>query len=509
MPETPSFNPDGRDYMSHDNPLLAAAVDLAKAVRELRPDPKYRMRIPEAMIVGGYVRDEKLGLDPKDADLEVYGVAPERLQVLLEKMFGKTKEVGKAFGVIKVPIGERFELDVSIPRRDSKAGKGHTGILVESDPSMSVKEAARRRDFSVNAMASNPLTGELHDPFGGMDDIRAKVLRVTDTVQFQEDPLRVLRGMQFVARLGFSVEGGSERLMREMVERGDLAELPPERITTELEKLLTKAARPSMGFEFARRIGIIERLFPEAEALVGVPQEPEWHPEGDVWIHTMMVIDAAARIARRDGLSGVEYRQVLLGALVHDYGKPATTETIDGRIRSRGHEEAGEEPTRKMCERLSFGKDDVEAAVAIAVNHLKPGVFYRARETGELNEKQYVNAIRKLIRRLGKTSWRVLLASSEADYRGRTIPGCETEPYLPGRMLAKTVVAHGLDKEAAKSLLMGRDLIDEFGLVPSKKTGALFGTILGAVETSRDAGEIETREQALAFVRDYLFNNPL
>ena len=157
MPETPSFIPDRRDAMSHDNPLLAAAEDLARAVRDLRPDPKYRMRVPEAMIVGGYVRDEQLGLAPKDADLEVYGVAPERLYALLEKMFGKTKEVGKAFGVIKVPIGEGLELDVSIPRRDSKAGKGHNGILAESDPSLSVKEAARRRDFSVNAMAFNPL----------------------------------------------------------------------------------------------------------------------------------------------------------------------------------------------------------------------------------------------------------------------------------------------------------------------------------------------------------------
>lgn len=509
MSETSAFNPDRRDAMSHDNLLLDAANRLARAVRDLPPDPAYRMRLPEAMIVGGYVRDERLGLDPKDADLEVYGVAPERLYPLLEKMFGKTKEVGKAFGVIKVPIGDGLELDVSIPRRDSKVGKGHTGILAESDPSLSVKEAARRRDFSVNAMAVNPLTGELHDPFGGMDDLRSKVLRVTDRVQFQEDPLRVLRAMQFVARLGFSVDADSERLMREMVERGDLAELPPDRITTELEKLLTKAGRPSTGFEFARRIGIVERLFPEAAALAGVPQEPEWHPEGDVWIHTMMVVDAAAAIARRDGLSKAEHRQVLLGALTHDYGKPATTETVDGRIRSRGHEEAGEGPTREMCARLTFGKDDVEAAVAIAVNHLKPGVFYRARQTGELSDKQYVNAVRKLVRRLGKTSWRVLLAASEADHRGRTIPGCDTEPYLAGLLLAETVAAHGLDQEAVKPLVQGRDLIAEFGLVPSKKNGALFGSIIGAVEAARDAGEVETREQALAFVREFLFNNPV
>ncbi len=496
--------------MSHDNHLLAAADRLARAVKELQPDRKYRMRVPEALIVGGYVRDKALGLDPKDADIEVYGVDPERLYALLERMFGKTKEVGKAFGVIKVPVGSGLELDVSIPRRDSKVGKGHTGIQAQSDPSMSVKEAARRRDFTVNTMALDPLTGERHDPYGGMDDIRAKILRVTDREQFQEDPLRVLRAMQFVARLEFSVDPESERLMREMVERGDLAELPPDRVTKELEKLLTKASRPSAGFEFGRRIGIVERLFPEAEALVGVPQEPEWHPEGDVWVHTMMVVDAAAMIARRDGLPTETFRQVTLGALGHDFGKPATTEAIDGRIRSRGHEEAGEGPVRAMCDRLTFGKDDVEAAVAIAVNHLKPGVFYRARETSELNEKQYVNAVRKLVRRLGKTSWRVLLAASEADFRGRTIPGCDVDPYLPGKMLAETVVAHGLDQEAAKPLVQGRDLIAIFGLKAKSRTGApIFGTILAAVEEARDAGLVETREQALTFVREYLFNNPV
>lgn len=510
MSETPTFEPDRRDRMSHDNLLLAAADRLARAIKEFHPDRKYRMRVPEALIVGGYVRDQALGLDPKDADIEVYGVDPERLYALLEKMFGKTKEVGKAFGVIKVPIGNGLELDVSIPRRDSKVGKGHTGIQAQSDPSMSVKEAARRRDFTVNTMALDPMTGKRHDPYGGMDDLRAKILRVTDREQFQEDPLRVLRAMQFVARLEFSVDPESERLVREMVERGDLAELPPERITGELEKLLTKAARPSLGFEFGRRIGIVERLFPEATALVGVPQEPEWHPEGDVWIHTMMVVDAAAAIARRDVLSKVEYRQVLLGALVHDFGKPSTTEVIDGRIRSRGHEEAGETPTREMCARLKFEKDDVEAAVAIAVNHLKPGIFYRARETGELNGKQYVNAVRKLVRRLGKTSWRVLLAASESDFRGRTIPGCDVDPYLPGKLLAETVVANGLDQEAAKPLVQGRDLITIFGLKAKDRTGSpIFGTILAAVESARDDGRIETREQAIAFVRDYLFNNPV
>ncbi len=487
-----------------ERPLFKAAQDLAREISELEPNPEYATNAPCALIVGGYVRDSLLGLNPKDADIEVYGVAPDELKALLKKKFGQVEIVGEAFAVLKVSLGDGLELDVSIPRRESKTGKGHKDFAVIADPSMTIQEAAQRRDFTVNALAMDPVTGVIFDPFGGQEDIKNRILRVTDSERFQDDPLRVLRAMQFVARLEFTIDLESAQLMQEMVSRGELDHLPRERVTTELEKLLVKAKRPSVGFEFGRTIGVIERHFPELHALIDVPQEPEWHPEGDVWIHTMMVVDAAAKIARRDGFSESDRRPIVLGALAHDFGKPATTETIDGRIRSLGHEEAGEAPTREMCKRLSFGGDDVEAVVAIAKMHLQPGMLYRALETGKITDKAYVNAVRKVVKRLGKTSWRILLAASEADFRGRTIPGVDTAPYTPGLTFAKTVIDHGLDKEALKPLMQGRDLITEFGLVPSKTNGPLFGRIISAVEAARDEGKIETREQAIELARNML-----
>jgi tRNA nucleotidyltransferase (CCA-adding enzyme) len=506
MKEGQPNNPDmGHDILvNQERPLLKAAQDLSRAVAALEPNPDYAPQPPLALIVGGYVRDIHLGLRPKDADIEVYGVPPADLNRLLERMFGKTKDVGEAFGIIKVPLGDGLELDVSIPRRESKAGKGHTGFLIDSDPSLSIQEAARRRDFTVNAMALDPVSGVIYDPFGGLEDIQSKTLRVTDPERFQDDPLRVLRAMQFAARLEFTVEPESARLMRQMVERGDLGELSKERITGEIEKLLLKARRPSIGFEFGRMIGVVERVMPELQATLGVPQEPEWHPEGDVWTHTMMVADAAAKIVHdaARGLSEDERRQVMLGAVAHDLGKPATTTTVEGRIRSFGHEAAGEEPVRRFFSRLSFSGSDLEAAVAVATEHLKPSLLYSAFQKGDLDEKQYTNAVRKAVKRLGKTSWRVLLAAAEADFRGRTLPGADTAPFEAGSKFAQTVTEHGLDHVALRPLIMGRDLIEVFGLKPSPR----FGEVIAAVEAARDEGKITTRDEALEFVRARIQN---
>lgn len=451
------------------------------------------------MLVGGFVRDAFLGIVSKDADMEVCGVEPGALKELLERTFGAVKPVGEAFGVLKVMLDGGRELDVAIPRRESKAGKGHAGFLIDSDPSLDAREAARRRDFTVNAMAMDPLTGEVFDPFGGREDLARRLLRVADPATFVEDPLRVLRAMQFAARFEFGVEGESLRLMREMAGRGELAELSSERVTVELEKLLMRAERPSIGFALGRELGVVERLFPELHATIGVPQEPEWHPEGDVWIHTLMVVDEAAKIVRgvAGDLSEMEKRQVVLGALLHDLGKPLTTRVIDGRIRSLGHQEAGEDPVRATCARLAFGKKDVDAAVAVATTHLNAGMLYRAKEKGELDDAAYANAVRKAVKRLGAISWRVLIAASEADFRGRGLMDARTVPYAPGLLFAQTVAEHGLDAEAQRPLLSGQDLIGAFGL----SEGPRLGELIRAVEDARDAGTIKTREDAVELVR--------
>jgi len=508
MPERIGHEPaDTRDVSrNRENPLLEAARDLARAVAEIYPNPEYSTQPPRAYIVGGYVRDIHLGLQPKDADVEVYGVAPAELISLLIKMFGKINDVGQAFGIIKVPIGDGLELDVSIPRRESKAGKGHTGFLIDSEPSLDITEAARRRDFTVNAMAMDPITGVFFDPFGGMEDLRSKTLRVTDSEKFADDPLRVLRAAQFLARLEFTAEEKSFEIMKGVVERGEMDELPKERIGGELEKLLLKSKRPSVGFEFMRVVGMTERKFPELHALIGVPQEPEWHPEGDVWTHTMMVIDAGAKIANDSarGFSDDERLQVMLGALGHDLGKPSTTTVEDGRIRSKGHEPAGEAPVRELFSRLVFKghQGALDATVAIAREHLQPGELHRSFIAGKLTEAQYANAIRKLLKRISPVSWRVLIAASEADSRGRLLPGVDTVAYEPGVRFAEMIAKYGIDKAAKEALLQGRDLIAEFQLNPrNNNTGRFFGEVLRAVEAERDEGAVTTREQALQFVR--------
>jgi tRNA nucleotidyltransferase (CCA-adding enzyme) len=494
---------------AQDERLLRAVKKLAKNIGVLKADPKYPASKPRALLVGGFVRDAILGLKPKDADMEVYGVNSKRLEETLTKLFPKcVNAVGRAFGVFKISVGEGLDFDIAIPRRESKTGKGHKGFAIEGDPSMSLKEAARRRDFTINALAADPLTGEVFDEFGGIKDLKDGVLRVTDTERFQDDPLRVYRGIQFAARLNLEVEPKTLKLMRDMVARGDMDELASERVTEELKKLLLKAEKPSKGFELARELGLIKRDYPELDALIDLPQEAEWHPEGDAWTHTMMTVDAAAKIIRekKRGFTEEEQLEVMLGALCHDLGKATTTEFIEGRTRSRGHEEAGEAPARTLCGRLSFSNDVVEAAAVVAKDHLKPGAAFRAHAKvravatavpkGELNEDQYANAIRKLLKRIAPVSWRILIAASEADFRGRKIPGVDKDVYDTGKLFESVIKARGLDAEPAKPLVQGRDLL-ELGVKPGKQ----MGEIIKRIEEARDEGKIKTHEEAMKLVK--------
>src|SRR3954469_22320802 len=232
-----------------------------------------------ALIVGGWVRDRLLGLpEPVKSNdgVEVFGVPGDRLRALLET-FGRVEAVGESFQVYKIG-----DIDVSLPRRDSKSGRGHKGFVVTGDPDMSIAEAARRRDFTVNAISWDLLTGEFFDPFDGRADLDRRLLRMVDRDTFADDSLRVLRGVQFAARFGLTVEASTAALCRSIA----LDDLPPERVWGEFEKLLF-APQPSIGFTLAMDLGVVAKLFPELQALAGCPQEPEWHPEGDVWVHNL------------------------------------------------------------------------------------------------------------------------------------------------------------------------------------------------------------------------------
>ena len=339
-----------------------------------------------ALLVGGCVRDALMGKEPKDWDLEVYNLAPERVREVLDQ-FGPVNAVGESFTVYKLG----HHLDVSIPRRERKSGRGHKAFVIEGDPAMSVVEATRRRDFTINAILQDPLTGELIDPFNGRRDIEQRVLRAVSAETFAEDSLRVLRAAQFASRFEFEIDPDTVELCRAI----DLSDLPSERIWGELEKLLLQSSQPSIGLEWLRRLGVVEKLFPEIQSLIGVPQDPEWHPEGDVFVHTKLVIDRARELI--DDLSYARQVTVMLAALAHDFGKPATTQFLEGRWRSRGHEEAGVPPTESFLDRINVhtidGYDVRSQVIALVREHLKPGEFYKKRdEVGE-------GAFRRLARR--------------------------------------------------------------------------------------------------------------
>src|SRR5437016_6341605 len=237
-----------------------------------------------ALLVGGCVRDMLMGRQPKDWDLEVYGLEPSRLRELLDR-FGPVNVVGEAFTVYK--LGSI--LDVSLPRLERKSGRGNRAFVIAGDPSMSIKDATRRRDFTINAILQDPLTEEILDPFAGQEDIKRQTLRAVSLDTFAEDSLRVLRAAQFAARFEFDIEPETVALCRTI----DLSDLPSERIWGEMEKLLLRPERPSIGLEWLQELGAIDQLFPGIKALMHVPQDAEWHPEGDVYVHTLLVVDRA------------------------------------------------------------------------------------------------------------------------------------------------------------------------------------------------------------------------
>ncbi|MBU2509079.1 MAG: HD domain-containing protein [Patescibacteria group bacterium] len=487
-----------------DSQLLDAAKKVARAVRSLTPVSGYKDTVPRAFIVGGFVRDALLNMESKDVDVEVYGLSAEALENLLKDLYpGHLNVVGRAFGVLKVDLGNGQDMDVALPRRESKAGPGHKGFKIQGDPCLGVKEAMRRRDFTINAMAIDPLTGELTDPFNGAKDLKDKTLCVVDASTFVDDPLRIYRALQLTARFKLSVEKKTMELMRFMIKRGDLSELSKERVTDELKKLLLKSEKPSVGFELARELGIIKKYYPELQALIGTEQEKEWHAEGDVWMHTMMVVDAGEKIIHnpKHSFSEQEKLQIMLGCVCHDLGKPPTTKVIDGRIRSLGHSDVGLDITKELLSRLSFS-GAVEQAVLIVVKyHLALNMIFRNKERGQLNNDQYVNAVRKIIKRIHPTSWHVLLAVAEADSRGRVFPGAQSELFATGELFERTVLENRLDKEPTRPLVQGRDLM-KLGVKP----GARMGELIRSIESLRDKGKIKTRVEALKYLEKLLKN---
>jgi len=437
----------------------------------------------KAIVVGGSVRDHFLNLLIKDYDVEVYGLKNlEELESILAQ-YGSVNLVGKSFGVLKFSY-EGEEYDFSFPRIETKVAKGHLGFDVEVNGALAFKEASLRRDFTINAMGYDVQSGSFIDPFGGRADLEAKVLRHISDKTFTEDPLRVYRAVQFAGRFEFKVAKETVRLCRSMVERDELLELPKERVYEEFKKLLLKAKKPSIGFELMREWGILEKHFPELHAIVGVLQSPKWHPEGDVWVHTMMCLDEMATLLT-PSFSEKERLKFLFAILCHDLGKAvATTIEEDGRIRSIGHEYKGIEPTKSFLYRLTDEHDFIESILPLVEHHLKPSQFYAG--------KSKAAAIRRLAT---KVNIEALVLVARADFLGRTTKESLARVYLAGDWLLERAKALKVEKKPLTPLLQGRDLIG-LGLTPSPK----FKVILDEVYGLQLEGKLATREEALGYL---------
>ncbi|MEC9466568.1 MAG: HD domain-containing protein [Myxococcota bacterium] len=432
-----------------------AVIDLSEAIAEAGG---------RALLVGGYVRDHVLDRTSKDFDFEVYGLSLAELEATLTK-FGEVIAVGRAFGVLRV---KGLDMDFSLPRTDNKTGKGHRGFVVDLNPALSFPEAAKRRDLTINSMGLDPLSGEIIDPYGGRDDLKAGILRATDAEQFSEDPLRGLRVAQFAAR--FAMQPDEELI--EICRALDLSELPAERLYGEFEKLLLKGEQPSVGLRFLENTGLL-RFFPELDALRGVPQDPQWHPEGDVWIHTCMCLDEAAKL--RTG-QAFEDEALMFAVLCHDLGKPATTTTDEsGRVRAIQHEKVGREPTLRLAEQLKLGHKLRDAVCALVESHLCPSQFIR--------QGAKAPAYRRLARKLGTAgaSLALLERVARADSLGRTTPDALAGRYPAGDAFLARAQDFAVAEQATADIVQGRHLVSR-----GFKPGPNFRDILDACRAIQD-----------------------
>lgn len=440
--------------------------------------------LSRAFLVGGCVRDALLGLPVKDFDVEVFGVSYEALSKALAR-HGRVDLVGRSFGVAKLTTGSGLAYDFAIPRRDRKVALGHKGFEVEFDADITPQEAASRRDFTINALMFDPRRGEVLDFFGGQADLHERVLRHTSEA-FAEDPLRVLRGMQFASRFDLRTAPETVALCRSI--KASFGELAVERVGDEWFKWAAKSAVPSVGLRFLADTEWIEH-FPELNALRGTPQDPEWHPEGDVFTHTAHCCDALVKLPEWQAADEASRIAWMLAVLAHDFGKPAVTHEAlrDGRMRivSPGHEEGGVEPALKFLERIHAPhaiRDRVPPLVANHLAHMQP-----VTDRG----------VRRLAKRLEPETIAGLCVVIAADHSGRPPkPPCVPEGVKA--LLAKAEELRVQDS-APKPILQGRHLI-----AAGMKPGREFKAILHEAFEAQLEGRFNDLDGAEAWLRTRL-----
>ena len=449
------------------DPQKAAVLHVAKVIRDLGG---------RALLVGGCVRDSLLGIPSKDIDMEVYGLDANVVESALAPHY-RIDTVGRAFGVF---ILKGLNIDLALPRRESSVGPKHTDFEVQGDPSMSPREAASRRDFTINAISHDPLTGEDIDPFNGTSDLKFRRLRHISEA-FSEDPLRVLRGMQFVARFGLSAAPETIELCRALSPQY----LPMERLWEEWKKLILKGKEISLGLDFLKSCCWL-KYFPELEALDGCQQDPEWHPEGDVWTHTLHCLDAYA--TQR---TGEQWEDLIVGlaVLCHDMGKPETTYTDeDGHIRSPRHDVLGVPVATNFLERITRQKKIFEEVLPLVKQHMRPLSLYRDG-AGD-------SAIRRLAARVKRIDRLVRVARADNSGRPPIIPD-----FPEGKWLLDRTAQLSIQDNAPKPILQGRHLID-LGVKPGPK----FGKILDLAYDAQLGGVFSSEEQGCKYLKEIIDN---
>lgn len=445
--------------------LLATLAPLFDAVADAGGHP---------LLVGGAVRDLLLGLAPTDIDVEVYGIDGQTLADALASL-GRIVVVGRSFGVLKLHL-DGYDVDVALPVRRHPAAVDEPGALPEYDPSLTPREALARRDFTINALALTP-SGDLIDYFGGRADLEARLLRHTSEA-FGDDPLRVLRAMQFAARFDLRLATETAALCRTLLPAS--AGLPLDRIWREWHKWTTLGIHPSAGLRALDESGWLA-LYPELAALQGCPQHPRFHPEGDVWTHTLYVCDAAAQIAERDALDAHDRTVLLFAALCHDLGKPHTT-VIDehGIPRSPGHAAAGVPLTQAFLGRIGAPRRIEHLVTPLVREHL-----------AHLRTPATPRVVRRLAHRLTPATlvqWERLV---EADASGRP----PMPPERPAAAFLAIAQAEGADRSRPAPLVRGRNLIAA-GVAPGPQLGEM---LRRAYEAQLD-GKFSTVEEGVAWV---------
>ena len=448
-----------------DSDLLESAVKLATIFKD---------KGGSLLLVGGSVRDLILNRSPHELDFEARGPSLEEIKEWLSKDF-RYDEVGKAFGVLRI---KSYPIELALPRTETKSGTGHKGFDVQIDPKLPFERAVKRRDFTINALGLCPLTGQLLDPCDGYSDIHSRILRHIGPA-FCEDPLRVLRGMQFIARFELTPLPETVEICKSM----NMENLAPERIFEEWKKLIIKGINLSDGLNFLKNTNWI-RYFPELAALIGCNQDPEWHPEGDVWVHTLHCMNAFAKER-----TGDSWEDLVVGfaVLCHDLGKPSTTKIDDnGRIRSPMHEPLGEEPTRSFLSRLTNQVDLHEQVVPLVKRHLTPRTFFKDQASD--------GAVRRLARKVGRIDRLVRVAA--ADIAGRPP---RNDDFPEGPWLLERAEELKVKDSEPKPIILGRHLIEN-GLSP----GPQFSPILEKCFEAQLDGAFKDLNGGLAFLIQHL-----